>query len=214
MNSQISNCSGGPTVLPCALHISQMVNIPIKQKPIMSQPVHFAETEEFEVIPEPGISANLRELRQGWMGKRKFVAPSFAEMMLDMKKLEATLEAIEKGCEFVLPAEQRPAAQEWQPEPFDPDRTSVISVDEFRQTEFYLYAPMAESVQLIADFTHWRKFPLDMVKSEGGTWCIVIPLPPGQYDYAFVVDGQWQNDSQLRSILVGAPQESGRRAAA
>jgi hypothetical protein len=194
-----------------------MVKIPIKQIPtVMKQAVSFDEIEEFEV--KPNVSKNSSGGDGGgrdWKGKFNFVAPSFAEMMIDIKKLEATLLAIEKGHEAILPGESAISSEQLDVISPALDRASVIALDEFRQTEFYLYAPMADAVQLVADFTQWQKFPLDMVKSEGGTWCIVIPLPAGQYDYAFIVDGIWQNDSQLRSMLVGsAPRFSSKWAAA
>jgi hypothetical protein len=192
-----------------------MIKIPITQMPILNHPVCRADFEEDEANPCAGEIVSWTEPKEEWGGKFKFVAPSFAEMMLDIQKLEATLRAIESGCEFVLPPEDKGVEDaSGGPSP-GVDRTSAITVDEFRQMEFYLYAPMAESVQLVAGFTRWQKFPLDMVKSEGGTWSLVIPLPAGQYDYAFVVDGQWQIDSQLRSMLVGpAAKTSSERAAA
>jgi hypothetical protein len=67
---------------------------------------------------------------------------------------------------------------------------------EFKGTEFYLKAIFAKSVRLVADFTDWEKFPLDMVKSEDGDWAIFVPLPPGNYSYRFIVDGEWSDDPQ------------------
>ena len=61
-------------------------------------------------------------------------------------------------------------------------------------TEFKFEAPLAGSVKLAADFTGWEKFPVDMTKSEEGVWHAVIPLPPGDHSYRFIVDGQWCDD--------------------
>jgi hypothetical protein len=63
-----------------------------------------------------------------------------------------------------------------------------------KKAEFHLIAPFAKSVKLAADFTEWEQFPLDLVKSEGGVWYTVVPLPPGSYSYRFIVDGQWCDD--------------------
>jgi hypothetical protein len=64
------------------------------------------------------------------------------------------------------------------------------SMADFKKAEFHLIAPFAKSVKLAADFTEWEKFPLDLIKSEGGVWHMVVPLPPGHYSYHFIVDGQ------------------------
>jgi hypothetical protein len=65
---------------------------------------------------------------------------------------------------------------------------------ELVKTEFKLEAPLAVSVKLVADFTDWEKYPLDMVKAEGGVWSIFVPLSPGVYAYRFIVDGEWCDD--------------------
>lgn len=62
------------------------------------------------------------------------------------------------------------------------------------KTEFHLEAPLARSVKLAADFTNWEKSPLDMIKSEDGVWQVVVPLPPGDHSYRFIVDGEWCDD--------------------
>jgi Glycogen recognition site of AMP-activated protein kinase len=68
------------------------------------------------------------------------------------------------------------------------------SRSELKITEFHLRVPFAESVKLAAEFTDWEKFPLDLIKSEDGVWHTNVPLPPGQYAYRFIVDGQWYDD--------------------
>jgi hypothetical protein len=62
------------------------------------------------------------------------------------------------------------------------------------ETEFKFEAPLAGSVKLAADFTDWEKFPVHMTKSEEGIWHAIIPLPPGDHSYRFIVDGQWCDD--------------------
>jgi hypothetical protein len=64
----------------------------------------------------------------------------------------------------------------------------LISVD------FSLNAPMAKSVKLAADFTDWGNSALDMVKSKDGVWHALVPLPPGDHSYRFIVDGKWCDD--------------------
>jgi len=60
--------------------------------------------------------------------------------------------------------------------------------------EFQLEAPAAKSVRLAGEFTEWEKKPLDLNKSKNGLWTLVLPLPPGNHAYRFIVDGQWRDD--------------------
>ena len=56
---------------------------------------------------------------------------------------------------------------------------------------FRLYAPQAHSISLIGDFNGWgsaRK--LSMRPQGNGVWTMEVPLPPGRYQYAFLVDGK------------------------
>ena len=62
------------------------------------------------------------------------------------------------------------------------------------KTEFKFQAPLAGSVKLAADFTDWEKSPVDMTKLDEGVWHAIIPLPPGDHSYRFIVDGQWCDD--------------------
>lgn len=70
----------------------------------------------------------------------------------------------------------------------------LVDDPEPRKTLFQLKAPAARSVKLVADFTDWERYPLDMIHCEEGNWFAIVPLAPGSYSYRFIVDGQWLND--------------------
>jgi hypothetical protein len=74
------------------------------------------------------------------------------------------------------------------------DKSNGHGPCEFKKTEFFLDAPGAKSVKLAADFTDWEKRPVNLVKLKGEVWHTVVPLPPGQHSYRFIVDGQWCDD--------------------
>ncbi len=71
---------------------------------------------------------------------------------------------------------------------------------------FRYYAPSARQVTLAGNFNNWggtqgggRYDPgIDpMSDTDGdGVWTIVVPLPPGRYQYKFVIDGgvRWEKD--------------------
>ena len=55
---------------------------------------------------------------------------------------------------------------------------------------FVLVAPQARSVALAGDFDGWDGSRLPMRRGTAGIWTVNVPLAPGRYDYAFVVDGR------------------------
>ncbi len=55
---------------------------------------------------------------------------------------------------------------------------------------FVLLAPDARSVALAGDFDGWDRTRMPMRRETSGLWTLVVPLAPGRYQYAFVVDGQ------------------------
>lgn len=61
---------------------------------------------------------------------------------------------------------------------------------------FAFTSPTATSVQLVGDFTHWTREPIQMRKDKDGIWRTSVRLSPGEHHYRFLVDGEWQDDPQ------------------
>jgi 1,4-alpha-glucan branching enzyme len=61
------------------------------------------------------------------------------------------------------------------------------------KTTFRFYAPEANEVKLAGDFNGWQPQCLKKAKS-AGYWETSLSLKPGQYQYKFVVDGDWRID--------------------
>jgi 1,4-alpha-glucan branching enzyme len=61
---------------------------------------------------------------------------------------------------------------------------------------FSFNAPAATSVQLVGDFTHWQKNPINLKKDNQGVWRTKLDLGPGTYHYRFLVDGAWRDDPE------------------
>ena|ERR1700722_3022975 len=124
----------------------------------------------------------------------------FADLMLHPEKLEAALKAAKSENDAFDAARTfgrsttKRATRSASRESNGARPPSSYSRSELKITEFHLEAPFAESVKLAADFTDWEQFPLDLIKSEDGVWYTDVPLPPGQYAYRFIVDGQWYDD--------------------
>lgn len=71
-------------------------------------------------------------------------------------------------------------------------------VSDAQQTQFVLVAPGASVVSLVGDFNDWSASATPLQRAPGdGVWHVTIPLPPGRYRYAFIVDGKvWRDDPE------------------
>ena len=68
-------------------------------------------------------------------------------------------------------------------------RASKAPLPEIKFVKFSLWAPDAKSVRIAADFNRWNSKSLPLSRLKNGTWEVLIPLPPGRYDYLYEVDG-------------------------
>lgn len=61
---------------------------------------------------------------------------------------------------------------------------------------FVLYAPGAHAVALVGDFNGWDTTATPLRRTgPAGAWVVTVPLPPGRYRYAFLIDGtRWLAD--------------------
>jgi hypothetical protein len=60
---------------------------------------------------------------------------------------------------------------------------------------FVFVAPGAAQVSVVGDFTRWTPGAVPLRRlNDGRTWIVDVPLVPGRYAYAFVVDGKLEVD--------------------
>lgn len=65
--------------------------------------------------------------------------------------------------------------------------------------DFVLEHCGAEQVYVCGDFNQWHPTSLRLIGNpESGLWEKRISLPPGRYEYKFLVDGIWMNDPDAR----------------
>lgn len=55
---------------------------------------------------------------------------------------------------------------------------------------FAVVSPGAQTVAVVGDFSAWHPVPLSDLDGDG-IWTANLELPPGRYEYAFLVDGRW-----------------------
>jgi hypothetical protein len=78
-----------------------------------------------------------------------------------------------------------------------PDRYSRPAPASVREFGFVVVAPRAATVSLVGDFNDWdaARTPMQRVRKQESVWTAVIPLTPGRYRYAFLVNGvNWLAD--------------------
>jgi hypothetical protein len=64
---------------------------------------------------------------------------------------------------------------------------------ELRFAKFSLSAKGAAEVRLVGDFNKWDPAALKLVR-RNGEWETMVPLPPGEYHYAYIIDGDQAPD--------------------
>jgi len=67
-----------------------------------------------------------------------------------------------------------------------------------RRVTFRLAAPDAAEVSLGGSFNNWNGSKHLLKKKPGGFWEKTLMLPPGRYEYKFVIDGNWCLDPANR----------------
>ena len=71
-----------------------------------------------------------------------------------------------------------------------------------KKQTFRFSAPVAMSVLLVGDFTHWQQKGIPMKKSKDGIWAASVELPPGKHHYRFIVDNEWRDDPECTLRVV------------
>lgn len=58
--------------------------------------------------------------------------------------------------------------------------------------EFRLFRPNARRVLLAGDFNSWNG--MAMQREPSGHWTCMLDLPPGSYQFRYLIDGGWLTD--------------------
>lgn len=81
-------------------------------------------------------------------------------------------------------------------------RPAVNAAPPVRRVDFVCSAPAAASVAVAGSFNRWSP-DRDLLKGpdSSGRWTGALWLPPGRYEYQFVIDGRtWLADPELPSV--------------
>ena len=69
--------------------------------------------------------------------------------------------------------------------------TRNLQREQSQATKFACRAPAARAVFLAGTFNGWEPTATPMAKKAEGDWGVALDLPPGHYEFKFVVDGDW-----------------------
>ena len=59
------------------------------------------------------------------------------------------------------------------------------------QTRICCEAPEATAVAVAGSFNDWDPTSASLQREGQGPWAVMLDLPPGRYEYKFMVDGTW-----------------------
>lgn len=65
-----------------------------------------------------------------------------------------------------------------------------------RKATFSISLSDAKEVYLVGSFNNWNTKKHPMHQNKNGVWEKSVIIPPGVYEYKFLIDGKWENDPQ------------------
>jgi hypothetical protein len=159
---------------------------PVRIDPDLSRRVMAA----IEELPPPALPDPT--LRHGWLGRRWTIRLSPLGGL-----------ALAAGLAALVLLTSRLSGPSAGPAPV------IASAASGEPTQFVLVAPEAATVTVVGDFNDWNMGATPLARQAGdGVWWVTLPLSPGRYRYAFVVNGSdWRSDPNAPS----AEDEFGRR---
>ncbi len=80
----------------------------------------------------------------------------------------------------------------------------IIKKGKSQVTFVYSTPHHCRSVAVVGDFNDWQSEKGKMTRQKDGTYRKRLQLPPGQYRYKFLIDGQWFEDPEAEAQLPNA----------
>lgn len=73
---------------------------------------------------------------------------------------------------------------------------------ELKPVRFGYFNPEARAVFLVGSFNDWNQRANPMKRDSLGDWSIELSLPPGEYHYRLIVDGEWRDDPNAQQTAM------------
>lgn len=69
------------------------------------------------------------------------------------------------------------------------------------ETEFRVFSPQAQRVEVCGSFTGWEDRPVEMERSGDGWWSVRVPIEGGDHEFQYRIDGrQWLADYAAHGV--------------
>lgn len=169
-----------------------------------SEHVDFKDLDIYEVA----VSGQFNDWsKQGWKMLKK------GEFVFELRKpLDAFNEAFPLEFKYIIngkyisgPADKssdsRQFTDDFLEEVYRLDLSTIKIHDQGKVVFFLKGQPNAEKVILSGSFNGWDEQAIQMQRVPEG-WELRADLPPGRYEYKFIVDGEWTHDKANKEMVV------------
>jgi hypothetical protein len=81
---------------------------------------------------------------------------------------------------------------------------SISSASELKRVRFGAFNPDAHEIFVVGSFNNWNPRATPMKRDALGDWSVEVRLPPGEYRYRFLADGEWRDDPSARMAAMNS----------
>ncbi|MBL8763444.1 MAG: hypothetical protein JNM07_04160 [Phycisphaerae bacterium] len=64
----------------------------------------------------------------------------------------------------------------------------MVSLTDDGKYEFRVYLPHAARVELVGDFTDWKRGRVPLRRERDGWWRLTLPISSGEHQFSYLVD--------------------------
>lgn len=83
-----------------------------------------------------------------------------------------------------------------------PVKKRASAQHEIKYRKFFITAPGAERVELLADFNNWGETPIVLQRYNKGYFETSVAMTSGDYKYVFLADGQEKLDALNKDVTI------------
>jgi len=75
---------------------------------------------------------------------------------------------------------------------------------ELKPVRFGYFNSDAREVFIVGSFNDWNQRANPMTRDSIGDWSVELSLPPGEYHYRLIVDGEWHDDPNAQQTAMNS----------
>jgi 1,4-alpha-glucan branching enzyme len=86
--------------------------------------------------------------------------------------------------------------------PSNSEAPCISSSEEMREVRFGYFQPDAHEVFVVGSFNGWNPRATPLQRDSLGDWSVRLRLPPGEYHYRLMADGEWRDDPSAQQTAM------------